>query len=600
MSNKQFLTNESGVSTVGQLFEKNVNSSPDATAIRWNGTSYSYAELDKRVGQIAQSLMNSGVEAGSAVGVFQPRSFDLIASVLGIMRAGCVMVPLDPAYPAPRTLQIIQQAGLSTVLSQGDVKNTLPESVSVVDVNTIAADAAAFNGAVETDADQVSYMIFTSGSSGVPKGVMLPQRTLVNLMHAQLDQHDSFAQAMTTLQFTSLNFDVSLQEIFSTLSFGGTLVLMNEQQRNNFKDMLALINDENVARVFMPYAVLQGLIDAAEQYGMSLPSLQVVVTAGEQLKITPSIREFFSRHNDVALINHYGPTETHLATSYVLSGDAADWADLPSIGGAITGVKLYVLDETGEPVKAGETGELFIGGAQVGLGYIGNDEQTAAAFVNDPFAGVDQAVMYKSGDLVRVEANGELAFLGRNDDQVKIAGNRVELGEIEIQLMKAEGVQEAAVVALTSESGQRSLAAAVIPTGTANCEPATLKAQLADMLPAHLIPGQWQLVHALPKMPNGKLNRNAIAEEFGAPPVATAAAQNAETTLEKLAAIWCSVLELETVSPEDDFFDIGGHSFSMMKLKVQIDAVFGVDIGEVEFFDNTELGLLAALIDTKL
>jgi amino acid adenylation domain-containing protein len=408
------------------------------------------------------------------------------------------------------------------------------------------------------DPANIAWVLYTSGSTGRPKGVAMPHRALVNQVWWQ--QRQGAGGRGRTLQWAALSFDVFYQEMLTTLSVGETLVLVAEEVRHDFERLLDVIEAQRIERIFMPFVALQGLAELAVRLGRTPPSLRAVLTAGEQLQITPAIRAFFEQLPDCTLYNQYGPTEVHLATAYELGGAPAQWPALPPIGRPFANVRTYVLDAGLRPVAPGVAGELFVGGIPVGRGYLGRPELTAQRFLPDPFSAGGR--MYRTGDRVRWNAGGQLEFLGRFDDQVKIRGFRVEVAEIEAVLSDCPGVRDCAVAARKYGVGDRRLVAYVVPSPGTPPTATELRAFLAARLPDYMVPAAYLMVTELPRTPSGKLSRALLPPPDDAAEWAEAAGyEPPRTPLEqRIAAIWAEVLAVPRVGLRDNFFELGGHS----------------------------------------
>ena len=410
---------------VHQLFEQQVERTPDATALMFGEETLSYRELNSRANALANLLRSQGLGADSVVGICVERSFDMVASVLAVLKAGAAYLPLDPAYPHERLQFMLEDSHAAILLTQTKLRHVFPNrKMPAIFLDEDWPHGAHPNGEnLEniTAPQNLSYLVYTSGSTGKPKGVAMVHRALVNMIDWQL-KDSRLSAAARTLQFTSLSFDVSFQEIFSTLCLGGTLVLIPAELRLNPRELWNFIAREKIARIFLPFVALQQLADAAVAEGTRADALREVVTAGEQLQVTPKLREMFARHPEATLHNHYGPSETHVVTALTLSGDPRQWPALPSIGRPIQNTHVYLLEENGEPAPAGVPGELCVGGVALARGYFERPDVTAEKFVRDPFRDEPGARLYKTGDLARWLPNGEIEFLGRIDQQVKIRG----------------------------------------------------------------------------------------------------------------------------------------------------------------------------------
>ena len=376
--------------------------------------------------------------------------------LLAIIKAGAGVVPIDPSYPVERQSAMLRDAGVSLLvgMSLRQPADTIdPEYVDLQHID-VHRDAARIAGEpyealpIENTPDDLFYLLFTSGSTGVPKGVHVPHRVITNLL-AWGRIEDDFAIPARTLQFTSMSFDVSFQEIFSCWAHGGTLVLIDDERRRDSMALLAFLQQYRIERLFAPYVALQGLAEAAinQSYDCLPTSLKQIVTAGEQLRTTRALVQLFTRLDECRLYNHYGPTETHVVTAHRLSGPPSEWPALPPIGRPLAGVRLYLLDEQHNHVPAGVIGELHVGGVAVASGYINRPGLTAERFLPDPHG--DGSLMYRTGDLARQRTDGCYEFCGRADTQIKVRGFRVEPGEIEVALMQHENIGQAVVTLLS-------------------------------------------------------------------------------------------------------------------------------------------------------
>lgn len=553
---------------VPDLVEEQVVRTPDAPAIELDGKRMSYAQLNARANRLAHRLRGLGVGPDVLVAICAERSFDLVVGLLAILKAGGAYVPLDPGYPAERLRLMLEDTGAPVLLTQERLLERLPRprgglrsrrvdgggpAVVLLDDEL---DEPAANPARTASPRRLAYVIYTSGSTGRPKGVAMEHGPLVNLLSWQR------SRPARTLQFASASFDVAFQDIFSTLSTGGCLVLVSEDERRDFDALAALIQDAGVERIFVPFLALNEL---ARRLDPARGTLEVI-TAGERLEITPAIRRLFGAARGWTLENQYGPTESHVVTAYRLEGDAADWPELPPIGRPIANARAHVLDRRLKPVPVGVPGELYLGGACLAREYLRRPELTAERFVRDPF-GPPGSRLYRTGDLARWRSDGQIEFLGRADDQVKIRGFRVEPGEIEARLVAHPAVREAAVLAR-----EGALVAYVVGTAAAR----ELRAWVREALPDYMVPSGYASLDALPLTPNGKLDRRALpapepVEEDGY----VAPRDEVEA---RLAAIWAGVLRVDRVGVEDDFFELGGHSLLAAEVAARAREAFGRDV----------------------
>ncbi|HSD46007.1 MAG TPA: amino acid adenylation domain-containing protein, partial [Pyrinomonadaceae bacterium] len=542
------------------LFEKQVELTPDVAAVEFAGQHLSYRELNARANQLAHHLRALGVGVDSRVGICFEPGLEMVTAVLGALKAGGAYVPLDPNYPQER-LQFMLHDSQSAVLLTAESFNF--DSISGADENPIN----------NTDLDNLAYVIYTSGSTGVPKGVAMTHRALSNLIAWQKRETP---QPARTLQFASLSFDVSFQDLLSTLCSGGTLVLVTNEQRHDVEQMVELLSREQVERVDLPFVYLQHLAEAYEQ-GAPLPlSLRQIIEAGEQLECTTQIRQFCERLQ-CSLTNQYGPSETHVVTQYVLSGSPAEWPTRAPIGKPIANTAIYILDRGLQPTPIGVAGELFIGGANVSRGYLDRPELTAEKYVPNPFDDCSGERLYRTGDLARYLPDGTIEFLGRIDTQVKIRGFRIELGEIEATLRQHPDVLHAAVLLHQETTRQKRLVAYVVGKEGVTPNIDDLKTWLKDRLPAYMAPSDWITLDELPRTPSGKINRAALPAPDEDHTAASATFAPPQTLVEELlAAIWQQVLNLERVSRNDNFFWLGGHSLLATRITSHIRDTFHI------------------------
>jgi amino acid adenylation domain-containing protein len=576
---------------------------PDAVAVMgWQGGErLTYADLASRASRLARRLRGLGVGPDVPVAVCLRRSPAMAVAVLATLEAGGPYVPVDPSYPRERLEMMMAIARPRVLLTEIGLRGAIPTG----DFTVVCLDGDGLN--IETgpvpapgeeapvSPDNLAYVIFTSGSTGMPKGVAMPHRPLVNLIAWQL-RESALGPGTRTVQFASLSFDVSCQELFSTWAAGGTLVLISEELRLDAAALLDALREAEVERLFPPFVALQQIAEIASERDAWPESLREVATAGEQLQITPAVAELFTRVPKCRLYNQYGPSESHVVTAYALAGPARSWPALPSIGSPIANTRILVLDPVFGPAPIGVPGELCIGGDCLARGYLSRPDLTAERFMPDPFA--DGERLYRTGDLARWRPDGTLEFLGRTDQQLKIRGFRVEPGEIEAVLAAHQEVREAAVVARHDPgTSSRRLVAYVVTRGGA-VSAAELRSQVRERLPEYMVPSAFHFLEALPLTPSGKVNRRALpdleaAEEGGGcvPP---------RTPLEeKVAGIWRQVLGVERVGVHDSFFDLGGHSLLAVRLLTRIRRQLGRDLPLASLFASPTIAGLAALIDRQ-
>ncbi len=448
---------------IHQLFEEQVELTPNAIAVVFEHQQLTYLELNEKANQVAHYLQRLGVVSDAIVGIFVERSLEMIAGLLGILKAGGAYLPLDPNYPAERLSYMLTNSRLEVLLTQQDLLSFLPSSTAqIVCLDKdwgLIEQSSRENVSTEVGSENFAYVIYTSGSTGQPKGVTMNHRPLVNLILWQLKQ-SSAKYGTKTGQFTPISFDVSFQEIFATLCSGGILVLITEEIRRDGTALLKLLTQQAIERLFLPFVALEQLAQSAAN-SESLPkNLQELITAGEQLKITPALTDFFNKLPNCRLENQYGPTESHVVTAFSLQGSPHIWQSLPPIGKPIANAKIYILDKQLQPVPIGVSGELYIGGDALARGYLHRPELTNERFISNPFGG---GFLYKTGDLARYLIDGNIEYLGRIDNQVKIRGFRIELGEIEAVINNHPQVQQTVVIVREDTPRNKRLVAYVVP-----------------------------------------------------------------------------------------------------------------------------------------
>ncbi|MCT2582172.1 non-ribosomal peptide synthetase/type I polyketide synthase [Actinophytocola gossypii] len=545
------------------LVERQVDRTPDGTAVIDGETELTFRELDERANQLANWLGARGIGRGDLVAVRLDRGADLVVALLAVLKSGAAYLPLDPQLPRARVDLVLADSGAALSLTA----RTLPPAADL---------GSASRPSNHVDPADLAYCLYTSGSSGRPKGVLVPHRGPANVVRWQLAHHP----ALRTLQWTSPTFDVSVQEIFGTLAAGACLVLVGDDVRHDPAAVAAIARADRVERIHMPYTPLRYLLESRP----NLPDLRAVVSAGEPLVLTDAVRRFFAEHPDCLLYNQYGPTEGSIIVTSTEVDPVRDTT--PSIGAPIDGVTVDVLDPHGEPAPLGAVGEIVIGGLAVADGYLGRDDETAAVFVEGP-----DGRRYRTGDLGRWRADGTIEFLGRRDDQVKIRGFRAEPGETQRVLADLPGVRDAAVVARRTSGGEQELVAHVVLDD--GVQPDSLADRLGTLLPHYLVPHHWVAMERLPVNPNGKLDRERLPDPLE-PGTADAAPETpAEVTLHEL---WCAETGRTSAPVDRSFFALGGHSLSAVRLLNRVGEAFGRTPSMTEFFRAPTIRALARLL----
>ncbi|MET9660090.1 non-ribosomal peptide synthase/polyketide synthase [Streptomyces sp. NPDC006510] len=587
--------------TLPALFEAQAARTPDATAVLADDGTLSYAELNARANRLARLLAGRGVGPESLVALAVPRSTTQIVALLAVLKAGAAYLPLDPDYPAERLAHMVTDAAPALLLTTAGTAGRLPRECAEATTPVLLDRLEELDGYAGTDLrdsdrtrplrpEHPAYVIYTSGSTGRPKGVVMPGAAMVNLMAWHAGAVPG-AEGTRTAQFTALSFDVSAQEILSTLLHGKCLVVPDDAVRRDPAAFAGWLNRHEVQELYAPSLVIDALFDALGPDG-GLPALTHVAQAGEALVLGARIRDAH-RRGGWRLHNHYGPTETHVVTGCSLPADTDDWPATASIGRPVHNTRAYVLDERLRPVAPGVAGELYLAGAGVARGYLNRPGLSAERFVADPYAPVAGARMYRTGDLARWAGDGNLEYLGRTDHQVKIRGFRIEPGEIEAVLAAHPGIARAVVLARQDGPGRTRLVAYAVPADGPAPDTAALRRAAAAALPEHMVPAAFVILDELPLTPNGKLDRRALPEPGTG--VGRAPATPAE---ERLCALFAEVLGVDRVGAEDGFFELGGHSLLATKLVSRIRTEFGAELPVRALFEATTPEQLADRLGT--
>ncbi|WP_080056139.1 type I polyketide synthase [Spirosoma aerolatum] len=543
---------------VHQLVEQVAQADQERIAVIFGNENLTYQQLNERADDVCRAIVQAA-PSDSVIGISTTRNLDMVIGVLGILKAGKAYLPLDPAYPDARLQQIISDAQLQTCLAVGaDYSRFASLGLQVI------ADYIRLDVSTTVQQGGIAYVLYTSGSTGKPKGVCMGHAALVNLLAWQAN-HSQAGPGTKTLQLAPLSFDVSFQEIFATLTTGGTLMLVDESLRLDLNALLQFIDEQAINRLFLPFVALQYLAEAAVRTQVFPKQLQEVMTAGEQLKITPQIAQFFSALPTCVLFNQYGPTECHVVTQLTLAGDPATWPALPGIGYPIDNVRLFVVDDSLTILPTGEAGELCFGGDCVAEGYLNQPRLTRDKFIQLDVPGQGSIRVYRTGDLGRLLPDGTIDFLGRRDDQVKIRGHRVELGEVEVVVNQIPGIRQAVVVAREAQGGQKQLVAYLV---SANGQLITsqVRSQLAQKLPDYMMPSAFVWLDELPKTTSGKVDKKKLPAPERKRPELTVAYRKPRTVLERtIAQVWEELLEIDQIGSDDNFFELGGNSLLAQK-----------------------------------
>lgn len=543
---------------------------PGAPAISFQEQRLTYQEVNARANQLARALRDRGVGPEVMVGLGLERSPQMVIALLAILKAGGAYVPLDPAYPRDRLAYMVEDSGMTMLLTETPLLATLPshkKDVFCLDTEWPHITAYADHDlAPLTTPDNLAYMIYTSGSTGRPKGVMVAHRGLCNLLDVQINTFGLTPESRI-LQFASLCFDAAMFEILLAAGAGATLCLAPRAAILPGSPLVELLRDHKISVAVIPPSALAVLPEVA------FPDLKVMVVAGEACPLELVTRWSPGRR----FFNGYGPTEASICSTIAACEDALA---APPIGRAISNTQAYILDENLAPVPDGAPGEIYLGGVGLARGYHGRPELTAERFLPDLFSGQAGARLYRTGDRARRLTSGDIQYLGRIDQQVKIRGYRIELGEIEASLLEHPAIWEAAVVPQRSPSGELRLVAYFVPVPQQSVQTGQLRSYLRERLPDFMLPAAFMCLSALPLNANGKLDRQAlpVVIETGAEANHGEVAVAQSEAEKRLARIWCEVLERGQVGIHDNFFELGGHSLLATRVMSRINSEFLVDL----------------------
>ncbi|MCC3405300.1 MAG: amino acid adenylation domain-containing protein [Microcoleus sp. PH2017_10_PVI_O_A] len=565
--------------SIHQWFEAQVKQTPDAIALSFQGQELTYNALNQRANQLAHYLQALGVQPDELVAISMNRCMEMVICFLGVMKAGAAYVPIDPAYPHERRAYKLRDASVRFILIQQHLVEFLPEhNARVICPDTDWQDIAPYsteNLSLLTTPDHLAYVIYTSGSTGNPKGVMITHRGMVHHSKA-IVQEFNLRAGDRVLQFSSMSFDIIIEEVFPSLVSGATIVLRTEDCISSTRQFLEFIEQERITILDLPTAFWHGLVSGLSLLGVPMsPDVRLVIVGGEKAS-----RALYGEWRQLVgeyprWLNTYGPTETTVTATIfdpIAEGyDLSSEADIP-IGRPLPNSQIYILDENLNPVPDGDIGELYIGGPGVARGYLNLAERTASKFIANPFSDRPGAKLYITGDTARYLPNGTLEFIGRIDFQVKIRGFRIELLEIETYLEQHPSVQQGIVLAREDVPGEKRLVAYIIPKHGQPMEVSALRSFLQTKLPAYMIPAAVVVMESFPMTPNGKVDRRGFPE-----PQVADLVKNSEVVLPidgleaQLVQIWEQVLNIKPIGTTDNFMDLGGTSLLAARLADKID-----------------------------
>ena len=578
---------------IHQLFEEQVERTPDAIAVVFEDKQLTYRELNAQANQLAHYLLKLGVGPEVPVGICVERSLEMMVGLLGILKAGGAYVPLDPAYPKERLVFMLEDSRVLVLLTEAKLIADLPEAKAHVvrldgDWGKIAAEHE-HNPASAVTFENLAYLIYTSGSTGKPKGTFIFHSSLLNLLFWHQSTFNITASDRAT-QLAGIAFDASGWELWPYLAAGASVYVVKAellQAPTYLRDWLV---SKEITISFLPTPLAEEML--ALKWPQKL-ALRTMLTGGDKLHRYPAASLPFE------LVNNYGPTENTVVTTSALVVSKGREETPPPIGRPIANTQIYLLNSQLQPVPIGVPGELHIGGVGLARGYLNRPELTAEKFISNPFSNESGARLYKTGDLARYRPDGNIEFLGRIDHQVKIRGFRVELGEIEVMLGQHPDVRDVVVLAQEDEPGEKCLVAYVVPVPEHPPTMSELRDFLTQKLPEYMSPSAFVMLDSLPLTPNGKIDRRALPAPDHARPELSGTFVAPRTPIEEmLAGIWAEVLRLDQVGIHDNFFELGGHSLLATQVISRLRDTFQVDVPIRSLFEITTVATLVERLKT--
>ena len=583
---------------VHHLFEEQAIKTPESIALVYQEESITYHELNARANRVAHFLKTKGVTRNILVAIYMERSLEMIIGLLGILKAGGGYLPLDPHYPKEAIQFMFNDSECKMILSHKRLKKSIPfEAKQVLFYEDISSDSNPDTLASQMSTDDMFYVIYTSGSSGQPKGVVLPHKALANLI---MWHRENISEKRNVLQFTSLNFDMSILEIFSALSSGGTLTLISEQERMDLCKLAAIIKNNGVQQLMIPVSFLKSLT-ATNVDKNHFDGIKEIIVAGEQVTVTQEMLSFFNYCKSCRLLNYYGPSETHVVTAYKFPKKTDDWPAYPPIGQSISNTKIMILNDEMRIVPIGTLGEIYIGGVALAKGYLNRDSLTKERFIDDPWGDSQGEKLYKTGDYGKYLPDGNILFIGRKDNQIKIRGFRIELQEIEANLTKFPGIEEAVVIVKNGIIGDKYLEAfLVINSAHKNDLFDGISTFLKDKLPPQMIPSTFHVIDKMPLTSSGKINRIAL-ENFEKDSINYSRnfshIAHATTSTEKILVEIMEDFFKIHVGINYSFTSIGGNSLLAMQIVSKIRDKFSVDLPAYSVLSDPSIADTAKRID---
>jgi amino acid adenylation domain-containing protein len=592
-----------GEQCIHRLFEEQVQRSPETTAVVDGAQRLSYRELNERANQLAHYLSAQQVGPESVVGICLDRSIEMIVALLAVLKAGAAYLPLDPTYPRSRLNFMLEDAGVKVLISRGLLLNNLELECDALLLDQEEEEITKQEKSdltIDTRSQNLAYVIYTSGSTGSPKGVLVQHDSLCNFTHAAIENY-RLGSTDRVLQFASFSFDTSIEEIFPSLCSGATLVLRNDEMPGPAADFLDHCVRLQLTVIDLPTAFWHELTAGMQRAQLQMPRCVRLVIIGGEAAINERALQWQTVRGESRLVNTYGPTEaTVVSTLCEVDAEQVKLREKVFIGTPLSNTRAYVLNDAFKLSPAGTVGELYVGGAALARGYLGKPDLTAGKFVPDPFSGEPGARLYRTGDLARYRSNGDLEYVGRADNQIKVRGFRIELGEIEAALREHSTVSEALVAAQDDESGEKKLVAYVVRQEGAQLNPTELRRSLKETLPEYMVPARYVELEKLPLTPSGKVDRRNLPPYSGLEaPARDDYVAPRNPIEEELVGIWEQLLSVTPIGVEDNFFELGGHSLLLTRLASQLRQTFHIEFPLRDLFAAPAISQIMQLIAAK-
>ncbi|BDI15507.1 hypothetical protein ANSO36C_13090 [Nostoc cf. commune SO-36] len=582
---------------IHQLFEAQVEKTPDAIALIFNNQHLSYRDLNSRANQLAQHLQSLGVGTETLVGICIERSLEMIVALLAILKAGGGYVPLDSGYPQERLAFMLSDTQVSILLTQKELVAKLPPHTAFVicldaDWHEIAQNKKE-NLTTSITPDNLAYVMYTSGSTGTPKGVSVIHRGVVRLVKETNYVHLTPEEVI--LQLAPISFDASTFEIWGCLLNGGRLIIY-PSHTPSLAELGQIIQQYQVTTLWLTAGLFHLIVDEKLD---ALKSLRQLLAGGDILSV-PHVQKFLQAVENCQLINGYGPTEnTTFTCCHPITAALQPGVSIP-IGRPIANTQVYILDNNLQAVSIGEAGELYIGGDGLARGYLNRPELTAEKFIFHSFDNNLSTRLYKTGDLASYLSDGNIEFLGRIDNQVKIRGFRIELGEIEREIAQHPDVREIVVLARQDETNEKQLTAYIVPHHNSGYTHNKLRSFLQQQLPNYMMPSAFVMLESLPLNANGKVDRNKLPAPSRERPQLEQAYISPQTELERLlASILSELLKIDRVGIDDNFFDLGATSISILQVAVRVQQELSIELSAVKLFQYSTISSLAKYLTSK-